>query len=60
LGPRIDLTLSVTNGSGAFAIGGGTAGSVVPEPSTWGMMLLGFAGLGFVGFRASRRTAAAA
>jgi hypothetical protein len=23
----------------------------VPEPSTWAMMLLGFAGLGFVGFR---------
>ena len=30
-----------------------TAGSapVVPEPSTWAMMLLGFAGLGFVGYR---------
>ena len=26
----------------------------VPEPSTWAMMLLGFAGLGFVGYRASR------
>ncbi len=35
-----------------------TAGSapVVPEPSTWAMMLLGFAGLGFVGYR--RRDAA--
>ena len=29
-----------------------------PEPSTWAMMLLGFAGLGFAGYRASRRTAA--
>jgi PEP-CTERM motif len=28
----------------------------VPEPSTWAMMLIGFAGLGFVGYRA-RRTA---
>jgi hypothetical protein len=28
--------------------------SAVPEPSTWAMMLLGFAGLGFV-FRQSRR-----
>jgi hypothetical protein len=27
-----------------------------PEPSTWAMMLLGFAGLSFVGYRASRRT----
>ena len=26
-----------------------------PEPSTWAMMLLGFAGLGLVGYRASRR-----
>jgi hypothetical protein len=26
-------------------------GAAVPEPSTWAMMLLGFAGLGFVGYR---------
>jgi fibro-slime domain-containing protein len=32
----------------------------VPEPSTWAMMLLGFAGLGFAGWRASRRTIASA
>ncbi len=30
----------------------------VPEPSTWAMMLLGFAGLGFAGYRASRKRAA--
>jgi hypothetical protein len=30
-----------------------------PEPSTWAMMLIGFAGLGFAGFRASRRAATA-
>ena len=30
-------------------------GSVVPEPSTWAMMLLGFAGLGFAGYRRARR-----
>jgi PEP-CTERM motif len=29
----------------------------VPEPSTWAMMGLGFAGLGFVGFRRARKTA---
>ena len=29
-----------------------------PEPSTWAMMLAGFAGLGFAGYRASRRAAA--
>jgi PEP-CTERM motif len=27
----------------------------VPEPSTWAMMLAGFAGLGFAGYRASRQ-----
>ena len=32
--------------------------SAVPEPSTWAMMLLGFAGLGFAGYRASRKNAA--
>jgi hypothetical protein len=26
----------------------------VPEPSTWAMMLLGFAGLGFLGYRKVR------
>jgi hypothetical protein len=28
--------------------------SGVPEPTTWAMMLIGFAGLGFAGFRAAR------
>jgi PEP-CTERM motif len=31
----------------------------VPEPSTWAMLLLGFAGLGFAGYRSSRRSASA-
>jgi hypothetical protein len=37
-------------------------GSGVPEPSTWAMMLLGFAGLGFAGYRRAKggRTAVAA
>ena len=26
----------------------------VPEPSTWAMMLVGFAGLGFAGYRRAR------
>ena len=30
----------------------------VPEPSTWAMMILGFAGLGFIGYRASHKSAA--
>jgi hypothetical protein len=32
----------------------------VPEPSTWAMMLLGFAGLGFAGYRSSRNAASIA
>jgi hypothetical protein len=32
----------------------------VPEPSTWAMMMLGFAGLGFAGYRKSRKAAIAA
>jgi hypothetical protein len=31
-------------------------GAVVPEPSTWAMMLLGFVGLGFAGYRRARKT----
>jgi hypothetical protein len=48
-GPNIDLTI---NGFGAFVIGGVV--EAVPEPSTWALMLLGFAGLGFVGYRRGR------
>jgi hypothetical protein len=43
--PTFNLAFSLTGVSG------------VPEPSTWAMMLLGFAGLGFA-FRRSRRKAA--
>jgi hypothetical protein len=31
--------------------GGGTMTAAVPEPSTWAMMLLGFAGIGFMAYR---------
>jgi hypothetical protein len=30
--------------------------TAVPEPSTWAMLLLGFAGLGYASYRAPRRT----
>jgi hypothetical protein len=33
--------------------------AAVPEPSTWAMMLLGLAGLGYAGFRRGRRTSSA-
>jgi hypothetical protein len=34
--------------------------AAIPEASTWAMLLVGFAGLGFAGYRASQRTAAVA
>ncbi len=59
-GPNIDLTFGYTlvaDGPGGFgfdlAIGG-----AVPEPSTWAMMLVGFAGLGFASYRSTQRRAA--
>jgi hypothetical protein len=38
----------------------GPAVSPIPEPSTWAMMLLGFAGLGFAGYRRNKSAAPAA
>jgi hypothetical protein len=37
-----------------YVTGGAT---LVPEPSTWAMMLLGFVGLSFAGYRSTRRSA---
>jgi hypothetical protein len=37
-----------------------TLSTGIPEASTWAMMLLGFAGLGYAGYRARRTVAAAA
>jgi hypothetical protein len=34
--------------------------SPVPEPSTWALILLGFAGLGFAGYRRNKAAAVAA
>ncbi len=38
--------------SNAFLTAGFQSG--VPEPSTWAMMVLGFAGLGYAGFRRAK------
>ena len=42
--------------SAAQYIAGGVT-VAVPEPSSWAMMVLGFAGLGFAGYRRSRKAA---
>ena len=31
----------------------------VPEPSTWAMLIIGFAGLGYAGFRRAKRNSLA-
>jgi hypothetical protein len=41
------------NGLGSGSV---TVTSVIPEPSTWAMMLFGLAGLGFAGYRKTKRT----
>jgi hypothetical protein len=42
---------TVTQFNASFSL----KGTVVPEPSTWAMMLLGFSGLGFAGWRRARK-----
>jgi hypothetical protein len=48
--------VTFTSASGVFLTGAGPSGA--PEPSTWAMMLAGFASLAALGWRARRRTAA--
>jgi hypothetical protein len=54
--PETDPSYTV---SAAQYIAGGVT-VAVPEPSTWAMMMLGFAGLGFARYRRSRKAAAIA
>lgn len=46
-------TIRGDSGSGSFTIA-----SPVPEPSTWAMMILGFAGVGFLAYRRKRNGSA--
>jgi hypothetical protein len=57
----IDSTKIIPTITGTFEFESAsmTVSSAVPEPSTWAMMLVGFAGLGFA-FRRSRRKLATA
>jgi hypothetical protein len=47
--------VGTTTFNAAFSL----SGTVVPEPATWAMMLLGFAGLGFAGYRKADRISSA-
>ena len=57
------FTISPSFGSDAYSVGNTfveDANITVPEPATWVMMLLGFAGLGFAGYRKADRMSSAA
>ena len=56
----LDPGILVAGGLSPEDLALGVTVTPVPEPSTWVMMLAGFAGLGFVTYRASRKTVAAA
>ena len=45
-------------GAGAFNASFSLSGSAIPEPSTWAIMLVGFAGLGYAGWRRARQAGA--
>jgi uncharacterized membrane protein len=52
-GSTASEALGINDAGRAVGVSNGSA--TVPEPSTWAMMLLGFAGLVFVGYRRSER-----
>ena len=51
-GQPYSVTVTGTNGDIPYNWGGSvTLTQTVPEPASWAMMIIGFAGLGFAGFR---------
>jgi hypothetical protein len=54
----IDQGLFISH-SGTVAFGLTGSITAIPEPATWAMMLLGFAALGFAGYRQARAGRAA-
>ena len=47
-----NIALLIPNNASQVLI---TQVAAVPEPSTWAMMILGFAGVGFMAYRRSRK-----
>jgi hypothetical protein len=54
------ITISGLYGSDATGVSNSIVENSVPEPATWVMMVLGFAGLGFAGYRKADRMSSAA
>lgn len=46
-------SVTFASSSNALEVAGVSASTVVPEPSTWAMIVVGFAGLGYAAFRRS-------
>jgi PEP-CTERM motif len=49
------ISTATLDGAITYTYTPGPQPSTIPEPSTWAMMSLGFAGIGFVGYRQTRR-----
>ncbi|SHM84978.1 PEP-CTERM protein-sorting domain-containing protein [Bradyrhizobium lablabi] len=61
--PSFDSLLTTDQfggGAGTAHLGTGTITAAVPEPSTWAMIILGFAGIGFMAYRRKSNPALAA
>jgi hypothetical protein len=54
-GPTETLTFQSTTGSAYGPALDNLSVTPVPEPSTWAMMILGFAGVGFLAYRRKAR-----
>jgi uncharacterized membrane protein len=55
-GANVNLALGINDAGQVVGFSGPV--DSVPEPSTWAMMLLGFAGLGLAGYRRANATSA--
>ena len=60
IGSSVDVQFFQSSGYPWVMVGEVSFDSGIPEPSSWVMMLLGFAGLGIVGYRSARKSAGAA
>ena len=56
----LNVTVSPDQLATGGLVGNEAAAGVIPEPSTWAMIMLGFAGIGFIGYRTKRASGATA